>query len=96
MYFIDCDVNVINFVWFTFVSVPTRSWAWVAGDPATSKVVFIRSTIICIALIWLDTLLPCMKIEGTRWCSPELRKNGLYLVATLTTLFAANSTNVKY
>ena len=35
MYFIDCDVIVIDSVWFTFVSVPTRSWVQVSGDPAT-------------------------------------------------------------
>ena len=33
IYFVDCDVIVIDSVWFTFVSVPTRSWARVSRGP---------------------------------------------------------------
>ena len=33
IYFIDCDVIVIDSVWFAFVSVLTRSWARVSGGP---------------------------------------------------------------
>ena len=36
--FTDCDVIVIDSVWFKFVSVPTRSWARVPVDPATQNV----------------------------------------------------------